>query len=174
MKWLLTTMLFCLSGCFSGKNDLELYIAQVKQNVTPKIAPMPVVSPFNHFDYSAQTFRSPFIAPKPEVLLEKMRKIAGCLSPDPDRTRETLEKFSLADIIMRGTLRGSDKTWVLLEASDASVHRVAVGSYLGLYHGRIVKVSQENIQVVELVPDGAGCWVERETLVSMLVSDIKR
>lgn len=168
MKWRLILLICCLSGCFGGQGDLEVYIAQVKANVSPRIQPMPQVTPFNHFDYSAQTLRSPFVAPAPEVLLEKLRQESNCLSPDPDRNKQALEKFSLADIAMRGTLGGSGVLWALLEASDASVHRVAVGHYLGLYHGRITVVSQDHIKVIELIPDGAGCWVERETLVSMV------
>ena len=168
MKWRTLVLVSCLSGCFGGQGDLEIYIAQVKSNVSPKIQPMPEVSPFHHFDYSAQSLRSPFVAPEPEVLLEKLRQQSDCLSPDPERNKQALEKFSLADITMRGTLGGSGMLWALLEASDASVHRVAVGEYLGLYHGRITAVGQDHIKVIELIPDGAGCWVERETLVSMV------
>lgn len=58
-----------------------------------------------------------------------------------------------------------------MEASDATIHRVAVGSYVGLYNGRITEVNQDNIKIVELVPDGAGCWVERESTIVMVKSD---
>ena len=93
--------------------------------------------------------------------------MSGCLSPDPRRRKQPLEKYSLSDLIMRGTLGELGVTWALVEASDNTLHRVAVGSYVGLYHGRITTVSQDNIKVLELIPDGAGCWVERETVVAM-------
>ena len=41
------------------------------------------------------------------------------------------------------------------------VHRVKVGDYLGRNHGRIVSVDEAKIDVVEIVPDGEGGWLER-------------
>ncbi|WP_077287658.1 pilus assembly protein PilP [Cognaticolwellia aestuarii] len=156
-----------LTGCFGDTDDLKLHIANVQSTTASSIEPMPEVTIFDHFDYSAQTLRSPFDAPKPEAIQEKIQQMSGCLSPDPRRRKQPLEKFSLSDLIMRGTLGELGVTWALLEASDNTLHRVAVGSYVGLYHGRITSVSQENIKVLELIPDGAGCWVERETVVTM-------
>jgi type IV pilus assembly protein PilP len=71
---------------------------------------------------------------------------------------------------MRGTLGDADTLWVLLEASDKSLHRVALGNYLGLYNGRITQVSESNVKIIELAPDGAGCWVEREATLSIIKS----
>jgi type IV pilus assembly protein PilP len=122
-------------------------------------------------DYSAQNLRSPFDVPRPEAIQEKIQQMSGCLSPDPRRRKQPLEKYSLSDLVMRGTLGELDITWALVEASDFTLHRVAVGGYLGLYNGRITEVNQNNIKVIELIPDGAGCWVERETVVAMVKSD---
>lgn len=160
-----------LSGCFDDTTELKAHIAKVQANTTSYIDPMPAVPEFNHFDYSAQTLRSPFVAPKPEAIQEKMQQMSGCLSPDPRRRKQPLEKFALSDLTMRGTLGELGVTWALVEASDGTLHRVAVGGYVGLYNGRIVAVNQENVKVVELIPDGAGCWVERETTISMVKSD---
>ena len=41
------------------------------------------------------------------------------------------------------------------------VYRVKVGDYLGRNHGRIVSVTESKIDVVEIVPDGEGGWLER-------------
>lgn len=165
---LLTTVL--LAGCFDNTDDLKQHIATVQENTSNYIDPMPEVSTFNHFDYSAQTLRSPFVAPKPEAIQEKMQQMAGCLSPDPRRRKQPLEKFALGDLTMRGTLGELGIVWALVEASDDTLHRVSVGNYLGLYNGRIISVSKNNIKVVELIPDGAGCWVERETVIALVES----
>jgi type IV pilus assembly protein PilP len=156
-----------LAGCFDDTSDLKAHIANVQANASTHIAPMPSVTVFDHFDYSAQMSRSPFDAPKPEVIQEKIQQIAGCLSPDPRRRKQPLEKFSLSDLVMCGTLGELGVILALIEASDKTLHRVSVGSYVGLYHGRVTAVSQDKVKVLELVPDGAGCWVERETVVTM-------
>ncbi|XQW84765.1 pilus assembly protein PilP [Thalassotalea piscium] len=163
--------LISLTGCFDDTSDLKAHIATVQANTTSKIDPMPEVPVFDHVEYSAQNLRSPFDLPRPEAIQEKIQQMSGCLSPDPRRRKQPLEKFSLSDLSMRGTLGELDITWALVEASDSTLHRVAVGNYVGLYNGRISEVNQNNIKVIELIPDGSGCWVERETVVTMVKSD---
>jgi len=159
-----------LSGCFDNTDDLKEHIATVQANTPRSIQPMPEVPVFDHFDYSVQSLRSPFDKPRAEAIQEKIQQMSGCLSPDPRRRKQPLEKFALSDLTMRGTLGELGITWALVEASDATLHRVAVGNYLGLYNGRITDVSHTNVKVIELIPDGAGCWVERETIVAMVES----
>ena len=44
--------------------------------------------------------------------------------------------------------------------------RLAVGDYLGADHGRVVAIHEEQLELVELFPDGEGAWLERpRTLV---------
>ena len=167
MKKLILLSAALLTGCFNDTADLKQHIAHVQTTVSSTIESMPEVMVFDHFDYSAQTLRSPFDAPKPEAIQEKIQQMSGCLSPDPLRRKQPLEKFSLSDLVMRGTLGELGVTWALVEASDKTLQRIAVGSYVGLYHGQITAVSQDNVKVLELIPDGAGCWVERETVVAM-------
>ena len=73
---------------------------------------------------------------------------------------------------MRGTIGEGGVTWALIEASDTSLHRVSIGNYVGLYNGRITEVgSNDNVKVIELTPDGAGCWVERQTDIDLVQRD---
>lgn len=160
-----------LSGCFDDISEIEAHMALVKTTTTNYIEPMPEVHPFNHIAYSADDLRSPFVLPKAEVIQEKIQQVAGCLSPDPERRKQPLEKYALSDLIMRGTLGDASMLWALLEASDLSLHRVAVGNYLGLSNGRITEVSAKTVQIIELAPDGAGCWVEREAKLNVVQSE---
>jgi len=159
-----------ITGCFDDTSDLKVHITQVQANTPKRIEPMPSVPVFNHFEYSVVLLRSPFDMPRAEAIHEKIQQMSGCLSPDPRRRKQPLEKFSLSDLTMRGTLGELGIIWALVEASDATLHRVSVGNYLGLYHGKITAVSQKNVKVLELIPDGAGCWVERETIVTIVAS----
>jgi type IV pilus assembly protein PilP len=85
-----------------------------------------------------------------------------------------LEKFALGDLVMRGTLGDEGITWALVEASDSTLHRVTEGNYVGLYNGRITEVGSKNVKIIELTPDGAGCWIERETVIDLVESGTKR
>lgn len=46
------------------------------------------------------------------------------------------------------------------------VHRVRVGDYLGRNNGRIIAINEGKIDVVEIVPDGEGGWLERPRSLS--------
>jgi type IV pilus assembly protein PilP len=171
MRILILFILAFISGCFDDTSDLNAHMEHVKATTTSQIDPMPEVHPFNHFDYSAQDLRSPFVLPKPEVIQQKIQQMSGCLSPDPRRRKQPLEKFALSDLTMRGTMGDEGILWALVEASDLTLHRISKGSYLGLFNGRITEVSAKSVKIIELTPDGAGCWVERETTIKIAQSE---
>ncbi|WP_441003791.1 pilus assembly protein PilP [Pseudocolwellia agarivorans] len=173
MKRLALLFPLLLSGCFDDTDEIRTYITEVQANTTSRIEPMPEVPVFNHYDYEAQNMRSPFDLPQAEAIQEKLQQTSGCLSPDPRRRKQPLEKFAISDLTMRGTLGELGITWGLVEASDSTLHRVAIGGYVGLYNGKITAVNQKSVAVTELIPDGAGCWVERETVITMSESDSK-
>ena len=170
MKILVLIVLVLLCGCYDDTSDLRAHMQQVQATTTSKIDPMPEVHPYNHYDYSAFELRSPFSLPRPEAIQQKIQQMSGCLSPDPRRRKQPLEKFALGDLTMRGTMGDDGVLWALMEASDFTLHRVAIGSYLGLFDGRILEVSDKSVKLVELAPDGAGCWVERETVIKIAQS----
>jgi type IV pilus assembly protein PilP len=47
------------------------------------------------------------------------------------------------------------------------VHRLKVGDYLGRNDGRIVAISATQVDVVEIVPDGQGAWLERPRTITL-------
>ena len=170
MRILVLIILAFVSGCFDDTSDITVHMEQVKATTSSQIDPMPEVHPYNHYDYSAFDLRSPFSLPKPEAIQQKIQQMSGCLSPDPRRRKQPLEKFALGDLTMRGTMGDDGVLWALMEASDFTLHRVSIGSYLGLFDGHITEVSAKSVKLVELTPDGAGCWVERETVLKIAQS----
>ena len=55
----------------------------------------------------------------------------------------------------------------LVLAPDKVTYRVRVGDYLGQADGRATAVHEDRIELVELVPDGAGGWLERPATVAL-------
>jgi len=52
--------------------------------------------------------------------------------------------------------------WGLVASkSDGTIYRVKVGDYLGDKDGKIINITENQIEVVELHPDGTGCWAEK-------------
>lgn len=157
-----------LVACNDDTAEQKEFIDQVKASTTPKVKPIPELREFEHFEYSAGKMRSPFVAPQPEVIQNNLVQVKNCLHPDPDRVRQPLEKYPLDNLAMKGTLGSASKTWALIKAADETLYRVSVGDYLGLYHGEIKRVHDNYIELIELIPDGSGCWKERLTKLEML------
>jgi type IV pilus assembly protein PilP len=60
-----------------------------------------------------------------------------------------------------GTLRLADRTYGLVKTKDGLVHRVLPGNYMGQSDGKVTEITPSKISVVEIVPDGAGGYMER-------------
>ena len=56
---------------------------------------------------------------------------------------------------------------VEIKSRDGLVHRVQPGNHMGQNDGRITAVHEDRIEMVELVPDGAGGWLERPATVAL-------
>jgi type IV pilus assembly protein PilP len=54
-----------------------------------------------------------------------------------------------------------------LVSGAGGVHRVKVGDYLGRNHGRILVIDESKVDVIEIVPDGEGGWLERPRSLSL-------
>lgn len=170
---LLLVASFGLVGCGSGQDnaDLRRWVAEVEARPKPPIEPLPEFKPYESFSYSAANLRSPFQPP-----VEEQPMYSGVsrddVKPDPYRTREFLEEFSFDSLRMVGTIRKSDgNLWGLVMDADAGIHRVKSGNYMGRNHGKIIGVSETGIDVIEIVPDGRGGWVERPRTMPIAAND---
>jgi type IV pilus assembly protein PilP len=149
-------------GCGRGTGDLQSWVAEVQNRPPPPLDPLPVMQQFETFEYAAQGMRDPFSAPS-----DRTSGAGGGPRPDPSRRKETLEAFPLDSLDMVGTLGGQEGVWGLVMAPDRVVHRVRPGNYLGQNEGRIMSVREDRIELVELVPDGAGGWLERQASIAL-------
>ncbi|MFI8745678.1 type 4a pilus biogenesis lipoprotein PilP [Pseudomonas sp. NPDC077186] len=158
---LLPLFLTLLQGCSSDGDfsDLQAFMTEVRARPKGAIEPLPKFQPYEAFAYSASSLRSPF---QPPVKVEAVSRPKGSqeIKPDESRVREFLEGFNIEIFEMVGTLSNSGGVFALVSGAGG-VHRVKVGDYLGRNHGRIVAVDDAKIEVVEIVPDGDGGWLER-------------
>jgi type IV pilus assembly protein PilP len=156
-----------ITGCSGDKmSDLRSFIQAEKAKPGGRVEPIPEVKPFESFTYQAAGRKSPF---EPWGLSAGLSKKSGStkggLHPDVNRRREALEAFPLDALKMVGTLVQKGIMWAIIKAPDGLVYRVTVNNYLGQNHGRITKISDEKVELVEIVPDGLGGWQERQANV---------
>lgn len=158
-----------LAGCTQGNmSDLQAYVNQVKSRTGGHIDPLPEIQVYETFAYAASDLRSPFISPVTQKIEEQEQLAAdNGISPDFNRPKELLEEYPLDSLRMVGTLEQASKLWGIVKANDGTIHRVVSGNYLGQNHGKILRISESSIELLEIVPDGQGGWQEREAAIAL-------
>jgi type IV pilus assembly protein PilP len=147
------------AGCSSKDEDLERFIEQTKQEQPTGIEQLPQIKPYESFTYSAQHLRSPFV---PGGSGE-----SSSVRPNSSRNREHLEQFPLDTLKMVGTMDIGGKSYGLVQTSDGIVHRVLPGNHMGQNEGRIISIEPSRINLIEIVPDGLGGFIERPASLAL-------
>lgn len=158
-----------LAACSSDNmSDLRAYVQAEKAKPGGRVEPIPEVKPFESFIYKEASRRSPFEPWTTTAAASPRQLVAGSgPAPDSSRRREALESFPLDTLRMVGTLERKDGVWAVVKAPDGLVYRVARNNYLGQNHGRITRVTEDKVEVVEIVPDGLGGWQERQASLAL-------
>jgi type IV pilus assembly protein PilP len=158
---LMAAVVLLLPACTRGSGDLEAWVAEVKARPAPPLDPLPVMKQFETFEYAAQNLRDPFSQPSADS------GAGNALRPDPNRRKEVLEAFPLDSLDMVGSIGAGSSIIGLVMGPDKVTYRVRPGNYMGLSDGRITAVFEDRIEMVELVPDGAGGWLERQAKIAL-------
>jgi len=152
-----------LSACGDDATvDLSEYVQEVKSRQKSNIPPLPKPKEFRIFAYDDSIIRNPF---EPTVEVQAMDSNNG-LKPDMSRNRDVLEQYALGSLKMMGSLEKNGRLWALVRASDGTLYRTTVGKHLGKNNGRIVKITESQIELKEIVPDGLGGWIERTSTLA--------
>lgn len=166
LKLSFVLLALCLTGCQQDKDDLSTYVARVKSQQKPDIRPIPVMKPYESFEYAAEDLRDPFVPSVVDMPDPEQQPVAdNGIHPDTNRRKEALEEFELSDIQFVGTLE-QDQVWALVRSPDGVIHRVQVGNYMGRNHGMILAISESELKLKEIVPNGRGGFIERDASVS--------
>ncbi len=147
-----------LGGCTRGMSDLEQYVVEVKGRKSRQIEPIPQIKQYEAFTYVGGERRNPFVRFEPK---RDANDPANGVRPDPNRNPEPLEEFPIDGLRMLGTINKERSVFALVKAPDNVVHRVTVGNHLGQNYGKIVSISESSIDLVEIIPDGFGGFMER-------------
>ena len=155
-----------LGACGGDMDDLDQYINETKAKPGGRIDPLPEITPYEVFMYvaDAEGFRSPFV---PDASQVAGGAATGGTRPDPERNREFLEGFPLDTLRMVGTMELGGTNFGLVQTSDGLIHRVVPGNYMGQNDGRIVAIRDSEIELIEIISDGIGGYLEREAAVAL-------
>jgi len=177
MQRFATKKLFVIMGLALGLvacsnddiSDLEKFVAQVKAQQKAPIEPLPEIKTVEPFIFSPENLRNPFVATEKSQEQDE-NKIDNGIRPDTARPKEELESYELDSLRMVGTVNQSQQLWGLVRATDGTIHRVKNGNHMGRNFGQIIRIREDQIELLEIVPDSPGAWRERKAALDLAES----
>lgn len=165
MRWVLAVVLLpMLAACRQDQAAGPPEAVPPLAGRAPAAVPVPVEAHSRAYQYRSAALPSPF---EPSV--------AGLVAAADGRERQPLEQFRLAQLRMVGTLATGGMEHALVADPSGTIHRVAVGDYLGADNGRITAISRQAIALRETVRDGPGgqgegvAWTSRTRTLALAV-----
>lgn len=157
-----------LAGCGDEQEELRGWMDQQRAAMPVIKDTIPPPKKFEPFRYDNAALADPFSQSKLALAIAQAApaKTSG-LRPDTSRRREVLESFPLDNIKMVGHLSNGKSDYALLQV-ESMVYQARVGNYAGQNFGRIVRVTESEVTLKELVQDAAGDWIERDTALRLL------
>lgn len=165
--FLSAVILALVSSCGDdGMQDLRQFVKKVKARKPGRIEPLPEIKQIETFVYVPGDRRNPFM-PTQAAEPEEMVADDDGLAPNQNRRKEELERFPLDSIRMVGTVDLNDTVWGLVKTRDKTIYRIKVGNYMGMNHGQVTSVTEDKIELTEIVPKKPRGFMERQASVSL-------
>jgi type IV pilus assembly protein PilP len=99
------------------------------------------------------------------VMIPKLEP-SSLLAAEVNRRPEPLESYPLDSVTMVGSLMKQNMPFALLRV-DKLLYQVKLGDYLGQNYGKIVKISETDMSIREVVQDASGEWTERTSSIQL-------
>ena len=164
---LLAALLAGLAGCEGETQELQAWMDQQRREVRPRVQPLAAPKKFDPVPYANAQLIDPFSAQKLSVALkQETRQTSSLLSAELNRRKEPLEAFALDMMAMVGSVSKAGRPVALLRV-ESLLYQVKVGDYVGQNYGRIVKISETEVSLREIVQDAAGEWTERPATLQL-------
>jgi type IV pilus assembly protein PilP len=156
-----------LAGCSGEQEELQQWMKQQQLEVKPSVEPLSPPKKFNPQPYAANGSLEPFSQQKLTVALKKeASQPNSVLAAEFNRRREPLEAYPLDSMSMVGSVVKNGRSYALLRV-DNLLYQVKTGDYMGQNYGKIVRISETEISLREIVQDAAGEWIERPSALQL-------
>jgi type IV pilus assembly protein PilP len=165
------TAALLLAACGqSGQEELQDWMNQQRAQIKPRVEPIPEPKKFTPQAYTQESATDPFSNQKLTQALKRessqSTSNAALVAPELARRKEPLESFPLDSMQMVGSLTKEGLPVALVKVENL-LYQVRPGNYLGQNYGKIVKVSETEVVLREVVQDAAGEWIERKAALQL-------
>lgn len=159
-----------LTACSSAdEEELRAWMAQERANVRPRITPLEEPKTFSPQAYLGGDGMDPFNLLKLTQVWRRetaSNANAGLIAAELNRRKEPLEAEPLDTMTMVGSLDKKGTPTALVRVG-ALLYQVRVGNYLGQNYGKVTRITETSIRLREIVQDGGGDWIERESTLEL-------
>ena len=162
-----------LGGCLSDDMaSLQSYASDIKARKGGYVEPLPEIKPVERYLYQSVKRRDPFSSnfrdddQQSSVVIDSDQQ-RSLQREVRERNKEELEHFELDGLHMVGTLELSDALWGIVQDPEGTIYRVREGNYMGRNYGKILTISEEKIELREIVKDLQGAWEERQAAIAL-------
>jgi type IV pilus assembly protein PilP len=156
-----------LAGCGAEQEELQQWMEQQRREVKPNVTPLQPPKKFDPAPYVMAQNVEPFSNQKLTVALkQEARQPNSLLAAELNRRKEPLEAYPLDGMAMVGSVNKQGQPFALLRV-DNLLYQVKVGDYLGQNYGRILRITETEIALREIVQDAAGEWIERPSTLQL-------
>lgn len=164
------SVVFALAGCADANmQQLTQELGDIREapGSQPRID-VPEVPDYAPLPYRHRDARSPFLAPDAVVDSTFMKPGDNSeLAPDQARAPEPLERYSLQELKLVGTLQMGQRQRALIHTPDDEVVSVGVGNYVGSNYGRISRITEQRIEIHERVFTQRDGWQVRDVTLAL-------
>lgn len=171
-KLILIVFTVILSACSENEQvELEQWMQEQKKMTPTTVAPIEKPKQFSPVSYQSFMNDDPFDELKLKRILDRLRNSnTSLIKPDLLRKRTLLESYPIDSIKMVGFITQKNKPVAILSVSGV-LFNVSVGDYLGQDFGKITNITEQSISFKELVQDGSGVWVKRDSQLPLTIAD---
>lgn len=165
------SLLLLLAACSNSTDDeLRQWMTDQKSQTRPKISPISEPKQFKPETYAQVTEVEPFSKQKLTQALRRdsaqTESNATLIAPELARRKEALEAFPLDAMALVGSLTKAGQPVALVKV-DNLLYQVRPGNHMGQNYGRVMKISETEITLREIVQDTVGEWIERTATLQL-------
>lgn len=156
-----------LAACEGETQELQAWMDQQRREVRPRVQPLAAPKKFDPVPYANAQLLDPFSNQKLSVAIkQESRQTSSLLAAELNRRKEPLEAFSLDMMTMVGSISKANRPMALLRV-ESLLYQVKAGEYIGQNYGRIVRITETEVTLREIVQDSAGEWTERPATLQL-------
>lgn len=162
-KFFILSLLLNLSACGdSGVGELTEWMDQVKKETRVFVPPITEPKIFLPVAYDGADLIDPFDPSKLLAVFARLKEENdNGLKPNFDRPREALESYPIDGMSMVGTIETKGVIKALIRVGTTTF-AVTKGAFIGQNFGKITRITDSKVDLIETVQDPSGEWVERK------------